>query len=547
MKHGDAERRGASPDALRRVLPLWAFGLEGGWLARHQAAALARAAADDPRLAGLDAALAAWNFEHAPLDAAFAAAALTAARRGGEPPKRRALCAALARTGDPGRDAAYWPTLRDGADTAAAAAFLVKQLADTATAAAWRARAFDFALSRGLPALARAVADALNRDPALARAAPRLVAEIALAWDGPAACLDALTRVDATLFPRFHALAMAHCLAETGRETDALAVLQPLWLAESWHPGLAFRLHALQRPLPQADLDALPGRLFVFLYTWNRAPLLEATLESLAASRLGPARVVVLDNGGTDDTAAVCRKAAERFAPGRFDVVRRPVNVGAPAARNWLAAVSGIGAGDLGAYVDDDVALPPQWLTRLAGALLADPDADVAGARIVAAAPGAAAVPQAADVRLLPPDGAHNVRPLINYGPGPDLGLLATARPCPSVCGCCHVLRGGALAGGAPFDVRFSPSQFDDLARDLRGYLAGRRAVYAGDVAVAHHQHAGAAQAKTAAARGQLLGARRKLDGLFSADAMAVAAKRDADTAWEELETKQREVAVQIG
>ena len=33
--------------------------------------------------------------------------------------------------------------------------------------------------------------------------------------------------------------------------------------------------------------------------------------------------------------------------------------------------------------------------------------------------------------------------------------------------GCCHLLRGEALCGGAPFDVRFSPSQFDDLARDL--------------------------------------------------------------------------------
>ena len=547
MKHEDADRRGVPSDALRRVLPLWAFGLEGGWLARHQAVALARAAAADPRLAGLDAALAAWNFERAPLDAAFAAAALTAARRGGEAPKRRALCAALARAADPGRDADSWPALRDGADTATAAGFLATRLAEPATAAAWRAKAFDFALSRGLPALARAVADSLGHAPALAPAAPRLRAEIAQAWDGPAACLDALASVDTTLFPRFHALATAHSLAEIGRDSDALAVLQPLWLSERWHPGLALRLHALLRPLPHADLDALPGRLFVFLYTWNRAPLLEATLESLAASRLGPARVVVLDNGGTDDTEAVCRKAAERFAPGRFAVVRLPVNVGAPAARNWLAAVSGIGASDLAAYVDDDVTLPPQWLTRLAGALFADPDADVAGARIVAAAPGAAAVPQAADVRLLPPDGAHSVRPLVNYGPGPDLGLLAATRPCPSVCGCCHVLRGRALGPGAPFDVRFSPSQFDDLARDLRGYLAGRRAVYAGDVAVAHHQHAGAAQAKTAMARGQLLGARRKLDGLFSADAMAVAAARDADTAWEELEAKQREVAALSG
>ncbi|WP_300164421.1 glycosyltransferase family 2 protein [Solidesulfovibrio sp.] len=529
-------------DILRRALPLWAFGLEGAWLSRHLAATLARAVAADPRLAGLDTALAAWNFERAPLDAPFAAAALTAARRAGASPKRRALCAALARPADPGEDAGRWPALRDGPDPHMAADFLDRKLADPRTAPAWRARAFDFSLSRSRPRLARRVVESLASEPALMPVAARLAAEVALAWDGPAAGRDALGRVDGELFPRFRALAEAHCLAELGRAGDALAVLRPLWRAEPWHPGLSLRLHALRHPLPLADLDARPGRLFVFLYTFDRAGLLEATLQSLARSGLGPARVVVLDNGGADDTAAVCRRAAALFPPGRFTSLRLPVNVGAPAGRNWLAAVSGVGEGDLAAYVDDDVTLPPDWLPGLVAALAADPDADVAGARVVCAAPGAAAVPQAADVRLLPPDAAHSVRPLVNHGPGPDLGLLATARPCPSVCGCCHLLRGKALSGGAPFDVRFSPSQFDDLARDLRGFIAGRRAAYAGNVAVFHHQHASAAQARTPAAVGQLAGARLKLDGLFPAGDMAVAAGRDADTAWAELETKWREL-----
>jgi hypothetical protein len=146
-------------------------------------------------------------------------------------------------------------------------------------------------------------------------------------------------------------------------------------------------------------------------------------------------------------------------------------------------------------------------------------------------------------VRLLPPDEGHSVRPLVNYGPGPDLGLLAATRACASVSGCCHLLRGEALCGGAPFDIRFSPSQFDDLARDLGGFLAGRRTVYVGVTAVLHHQHAGPAQARTRAAVGQLAGARRKLDGLFGDAPMAVAAKRDLDTAWDELFEAQRELA----
>ncbi|WP_428564155.1 MAG: glycosyltransferase [Solidesulfovibrio sp. DCME] len=542
MAHHAAPSALPPPDALRPVLHLWAFGLEGGWLSRHLAARLEAAVSQAPHLAGLRDALAAWNVERQPLDPAFAAAGLAAARRLGASPRRRALCAALARGGAPRAVDAAWPALRDGPDPDAALAFLTAALADPAVAPAWRGRALDFALARGRSGLARAVAASLAADAALAPVVPRLLAEIALAWDGPEACLEALAGLNRELFPRFHALATSHCLAETGHRADALAVLAGLWRTEPWHPGLTLRLHALARPLAPADLDALPGRLFVFLYTFNRAALLEATLDSLAASRLGPAVVTVLDNGGRDDTAAVCRRAATRFAADRFAVLRLPVNIGAPVARNWLAAAHGLGPGDLAAYVDDDVRLPPDWLAVLAGALAADAAADAAGARIVAAAAGAARLIQSADVRLLAPDARHAVRPLVNHGPGPDLGLLATVRPCASVSGCCHLLRGQALAGGAPFDMRFSPSQFDDLARDLTSCLAGRRAVYAGGLAVAHHQHAGPAQARDRAAVGQLAGARAKLDGLFDPARMAVVAKRDLDTAWEELTGKWREL-----
>ncbi len=542
MTHRATPSATPPPDALRPVAPLWAFGLEGGWLSRHLAAGLEAATGDAPRLAGIRDALAAWNVERQPLYPAFAAAALAAGRRLGDPPARRAMCAALARPVAPRPADAAWPALRDGPDPDAAQAFLAAALADPAAAPAWRGRAFDFALAKGRGQLARAVAASLAADASLAPVAPRILAEAALAWDGPAAGLTALADLDRERFPRFHALAASHCLAETGRRDEATAILADLWRGQSWHPGLTLRLHALARPLPPADLDALPGRLFVFLYTCNRAALLEATLDSLAAARLGPAVVTVLDNGGHDDTPAVCRRAADRFGPGRFRVLRLPVNIGAPAARNWLAAAHGPGPEDLAAYVDDDVRLPPDWLEVLAGALAADPAADAAGARIVAAAPGAARLVQSADVRLLAPDAAHAVRPLINHGPGPDLGLLATVRPCASVSGCCHLLRGRAIAGGAPFDIRFSPSQFDDLARDLHGFLAGRRAVYAGVCAVAHHQHAGPAQARDRAAVGQLAGARAKLDGLFDPARMAVVARRDLDTAWEELSDKWRDL-----
>ena len=46
---------------------------------------------------------------------------------------------------------------------------------------------------------------------------------------------------------------------------------------------------------------------------------------------------------------------------------------------------------------------------------------------------------------------------------------------------------------------------------------------------------------------GQLLGARTKLDGLFSRDEMEVAAARDLDTAWTTLETAWTAVRLRLG
>lgn len=529
-----------SPARLRPDVPLWAFGLEGPWLCRRQGADLLRASSGNPRLSDLAEALALWNFERHPLDSFNITQALAVCRGGGRrsvvPPRLRTLVAQLGKRLQPPPEAGQWPDRREAPDPEAGLSFLRRAMAENPGGLYWPGQAFRFALSRGLAHLAWDIAGMLAADAVLAPIGLRLAAEATFAWDGPRAGLAALGAVDRELFPRFCALARGDGLLACGEVGEGLAVLRDLWRHASWHPGLTRRLRALVDPSPGADLDALPGRLFVFLYSWNRAALLDATLASLAQSRLGPARIMVLDNGSTDDTPLVLQRAGERFGPDRLAWERLPVNVGAPAARNWLAASAGLGPHDLAAYVDDDVTLPPDWLERLAGALLADPRADVAGARILAGAPGAAAGVQTADVHLLPPDAANAVRPLVNCGPGPDFGLGGGVGPCPSVSGCCHLLRGRALAGPAPFDIRFSPSQFDDFARDLGSFLRGNHAVFVGSLGVSHHQHAGPGQIRSGAALGQLLGARRKLDSLYAPNDMAAAAARDLDMAWADLE-----------
>ena len=524
------------PGRLRAHLPLWAFGLEGPWLGRHVAEGLAGLAAVRPEYTALHRALTVWRFERQPL-AAGCARAMLALGREGVNPGQRALARTLAPRLGPPATAGDWPALRDNADRSVVSAVLGRRMDDPISGLYWRGRALEYALTAGLPDLAEAAVAPLARDPALAPLVPRLLAEVAATFGRPEAVLAALERVDETLFPRFTALARGDALVRAGDQDSGTATLVALWRRESWHPGLTVRVHELLFPVRPVPVHELPGRVFVALYTWNRADRLARTLDSLAASRLGPARVVVLDNGATDATARVCRAAAARFAPGVFETLTLPVNLGAPAARNWLARVLGPGPEDFLAYVDDDVVVPPDWLERLAGALLADPGAEVVGARILA---GDTTVVQSADVRLLAPEGRHTVRPLRNCPVGPDFGLLAATRPCASVSGCCHMLRGRALAGAMPFDLRFSPSQFDDLARDVGAFLDGGRCVLAGSLAVAHHQPA---PVGGIADRGRIAGARVKLDGLFPAPDMIVAANRDLDTAWGELESKWERLA----
>lgn len=522
------------PHRLRPFVPLWAFGLEGPWLGRHLAESLDKLSSDQPELAGVRNALAAWRFERFPLDPACVRSALSADRTAlGS--GLRALALKLSPRLSPPLTARDWPALRDAGDRQAALAVLTAGMADPDHALYWQGKALEYALTAGLPDLAEAAIRPLAADPATAPLVPRLAAEIAATFGDAACALNAAQAVDATLFPRFAALATGSGLAAAGERAAGIRVFSRLWRQENWHPGLTLTLHALRHPTPEIAPAASPGRVSVCVYSWNRADRLARTLQSLAESDLGPARVFVLDNGSTDDTAAVCRACAPRFGAQGLALVSLPVNIGAPAARNWLATRSPCGPDDRIAYVDDDVLVPKNWLSGLLGALAADPEADVAGARILA---GDTRVPVSADVHLLAPEGASTVRPLVNCPRGPDFGLTAANRPCPSVSGCCHLFRGRALAGPAPFDIRFSPSQFDDLARDIGAYLAGGRCVLAGNIAVAHHQPQPAGNA-----RARSLGARRKLDGLFSDTAMTVAAKRDLDTAWEELETKWAELA----
>lgn len=107
-------------------------------------------------------------------------------------------------------------------------------------------------------------------------------------------------------------------------------------------------------------------RIVVVVPCRNDAPFLEACLQALAVQTRPPDGVIVVDNGSTDDSAAVARRyGAEVYTEPRVGV--------------WPAAAHGYDRADadLIARLDADSRPHPDWIERLERAFTADPDLGV--------------------------------------------------------------------------------------------------------------------------------------------------------------------------
>lgn len=76
-----------------------------------------------------------------------------------------------------------------------------------------------------------------------------------------------------------------------------------------------------------------------------------------------------------------------------------------------------------------------------------------------------------------------------------DFGQFDYIRPAVTVIGCCHLFSREGLrrpdGGRHAFDVRFSPSQSDDVDLDMRSWLAGRPCLFQGHLHVRHKRNSG--------------------------------------------------------
>jgi glycosyltransferase involved in cell wall biosynthesis len=108
-------------------------------------------------------------------------------------------------------------------------------------------------------------------------------------------------------------------------------------------------------------------QLSVIVPTWNRARLLQGTLDALAAQIVNDSlewEIVVVDNDSRDETERVVASFSETTAtPVRYVVERRP---GASNARNRGLLEA---RGAILAFTDDDVLPAPDWVAAMVAAI----------------------------------------------------------------------------------------------------------------------------------------------------------------------------------
>ena len=522
LMHGLAAMSGKNPDCLAPAMGMGVWGLQFHPLAPAMAAWTARFSNAGLKLPPSLAALAERMLRAVPLDDGDAEAMDT------------------------------WYALARQDDRSLILRFLTLVLRDPAKGLSWLGHCWRDLLFLERPEIARAALDMVPWDEAALPLRGRLEAEWSFHRQAPDEALKQAAALDPATWGLWRAYAGGELLLRTGDKGRAKGVLSTLWKTAPWHVNLTLKLHDLFNPPPLAD-ESGTGSVAVLLYSWNKADLLADTLDSLHRSELGMAKIFALDNGSTDHTPDVLRAARERFGEDRFHVETLPVNVGAPAARNWLLSLEGVRSRRWAAFLDDDVVLPEQWLLRLLGAAGTQPGTGAVGCRITAATPPFGL--QSADYNLFsrapsptePGKLPNRVLAFDNTGGEPDTGLFGYTRPCLSVSGCCHMIAMRAVEKAGGFDLRYTPSQFDDLDRDLQSALHGMPAVYAGGLAVRHVQHSSLAKAQNVRQIGHVMGNKLKLDTKYSDEELGRLARDNAARLRADLEAKHAFLVDRLG
>ena len=229
-------------------------------------------------------------------------------------------------------------------------------------------------------------------------------------------------------------------------------------------------------------MDAAKCEIAILVLAHNKAAYTARCLTSLFASTLRPFQVVLVDNGSTDETAAVfanfqARAAAEEIA---VSTLRFPQNVGAITGRNrGLALLRG---GYL-VFLDNDVVVRTRsWLEKLKATLDADPGLGVAAPKLVYPLPPY--LIQCAGCAVTP--GGQIV--FRGRGKSRDDPEYTAPQDCQTLTSAAWMMRTEVAQRAGPLDERFSPVQFEDIDYCYRARELGWRCRYEPAVEMYHFE-----------------------------------------------------------
>jgi Predicted glycosyltransferases len=315
----------------------------------------------------------------------------------------------------------------------------------------------------------------------------------------------------------------AEALYRAGHRAEATQLWQSAFAARTWDYTLALRLGDIlqERDLPQQEPH---GQGAVLLYSWNHAQDLDIALSSLAATTPPNIPLLLLDNGSSDDTAMVSQRW-KRELGNRLSLITLPVNIGAPAARNWLLSTPLLSRFDWVVFLDDDAVVPQNWLNYFGTAMKEYPNAGIFGCQVKDLF--APQIIQSADLHYEQPlspaskgIGGPNFTVSNFHAQVPARGEHDYMRMCVSVTGCCHLVTRPNLDAVGHFNLMFSPSQFDDYERDIRSGIKGFLPVYNGHLTVQHRKRSGLIKNIGRQTAANVNGNSLKAQNLYSEDQM---------------------------
>jgi GT2 family glycosyltransferase len=236
----------------------------------------------------------------------------------------------------------------------------------------------------------------------------------------------------------------------------------------------------LGRPMIEDLLDTWDGEepsVDAIMLTGNALGKLKTCLASMAKTEYSRLRFNILLNGSGAPIRQYLSKLIADGFPFPLNVLACPVNVGVPAGLNWLMTQC---KAPVVARLDDDIEMPPNWLREMVGTLRHYPlaGAVLPNAKVNLRQGGFALV---SPMRLFPSMCSSEPAEKMPSFPYQSVHLTNFMG------GAAVVFRKKAMDLAGTYDLRFSPTQNEDIDYGMALREAGYDLIVNGRVMMMHH------------------------------------------------------------